>query len=225
MAKDLLKHHSQSVGLVMGGAPRKTEAERLGKGVNLLVATPGRLLDHLQNTKGFIYKNLQVNDASLVWDSWILSIKIGSPGITTGIGSVLFAFPLVTMYFILNVGLTSVVIFLFRWIEPYSFFFSLQWRAACFHAFIISNFTCRRWSPICVYFQKLVLYRDWTLLKFLLAHFNIDVFHCSVLWLMKLIEYWSKTLRMTWNKYLSAYPRFATMLSFECYVGFKFCSL
>lgn len=66
MAKDLLKHHSQSVGLVMGGAPRKTEAERLGKGVNLLVATPGRLLDHLQNTKGFIYKNLQVNDASLV---------------------------------------------------------------------------------------------------------------------------------------------------------------
>ncbi|KAJ0983619.1 hypothetical protein J5N97_011874 [Dioscorea zingiberensis] len=59
VAKDLLKHHSQSVGLVMGGAPRKTEAERLGKGVNLLVATPGRLLDHLQNTKGFIYKNLQ----------------------------------------------------------------------------------------------------------------------------------------------------------------------
>jgi len=50
----------------MGGTPRKTEAERLGKGVNLLVATPGRLLDHLQNTKGFIYKNLQVNDASLV---------------------------------------------------------------------------------------------------------------------------------------------------------------
>ena len=27
--------------------------------VNLLVATPGRLLDHLQNTKGFIFKNLQ----------------------------------------------------------------------------------------------------------------------------------------------------------------------
>lgn len=38
-------------GLVMGGANRRTEAERLLKGVNLLVATPGRLLDHLQNTK------------------------------------------------------------------------------------------------------------------------------------------------------------------------------
>ena len=28
------------------------------KGVCLLVATPGRLLDHLQNTSGFIYRNL-----------------------------------------------------------------------------------------------------------------------------------------------------------------------
>lgn len=37
--------------MVMGGANRRTEAERLVKGVNLLVATPGRLLDHLQNTK------------------------------------------------------------------------------------------------------------------------------------------------------------------------------
>ena len=37
-------------GLVMGGANRRAEAEKLVKGVNLLVATPGRLLDHLQNT-------------------------------------------------------------------------------------------------------------------------------------------------------------------------------
>jgi ATP-dependent RNA helicase DDX18/HAS1 len=28
--------------------------------VNLLVSTPGRLLDHLQNTKGFIFKNLKM---------------------------------------------------------------------------------------------------------------------------------------------------------------------
>lgn len=39
------------VGLIMGGANRRSEAERLVKGVNLVVATPGRLLDHLQNTK------------------------------------------------------------------------------------------------------------------------------------------------------------------------------
>ncbi|CAD5187744.1 unnamed protein product [Musa acuminata subsp. malaccensis] len=58
VAKDLLKYHSQTLGLVIGGAGRKGEAEHLAKGVNLLVATPGRLLDHLKNTKGFIYKNL-----------------------------------------------------------------------------------------------------------------------------------------------------------------------
>ena len=60
-----MKHHKQTHGIVMGGANRRTEAERLVKGVNLLVATPGRLLDHLQNTKGFLYKNLQVSLVSI----------------------------------------------------------------------------------------------------------------------------------------------------------------
>ncbi|KAJ3281103.1 ATP-dependent RNA helicase [Borealophlyctis nickersoniae] len=60
VAKELLKYHHQTFGIVMGGANRKAEAEKLGKGVNLLVATPGRLLDHLQNTKGFIFKNLKM---------------------------------------------------------------------------------------------------------------------------------------------------------------------
>ncbi|TYH24487.1 hypothetical protein ES288_A03G095900v1 [Gossypium darwinii] len=59
VAKDLLKYHSQTLGLVIGGSARRGEAERIVKGVNLLVATPGRLLDHLQNTKGFIYKTLK----------------------------------------------------------------------------------------------------------------------------------------------------------------------
>nr|GEX45982.1 DEAD-box ATP-dependent RNA helicase 51 [Tanacetum cinerariifolium] len=59
VAKELLKYHSQTLAMVIGGAPRKTEAERIVKGVNILVATPGRLLDHLQNTKGFIFKNLK----------------------------------------------------------------------------------------------------------------------------------------------------------------------
>ena len=30
---------------------RNSEAQKLAKGINILVATPGRLLDHLQNTK------------------------------------------------------------------------------------------------------------------------------------------------------------------------------
>lgn len=59
VARELLKYHPQTFGIVMGGANRKAEAEKLQKGINLLIATPGRLLDHLQNTKGFIYKNLK----------------------------------------------------------------------------------------------------------------------------------------------------------------------
>ncbi|KAG0589073.1 hypothetical protein M758_2G242900 [Ceratodon purpureus] len=59
VARDILKYHKQTHGIVMGGANRRTEAEKLAKGVNFLVATPGRLLDHLQNTKGFLFKNLK----------------------------------------------------------------------------------------------------------------------------------------------------------------------
>ena len=59
VARELLEHHSQTYGIVIGGANRRAEAEKLAKGVNLLVATPGRLLDHLQNTEGFVYKNLR----------------------------------------------------------------------------------------------------------------------------------------------------------------------
>ena len=53
VAKELLKYHHQTLGIVMGGANRKTEAEKLCKGVNILIATPGRLLDHLQVSKEF----------------------------------------------------------------------------------------------------------------------------------------------------------------------------
>lgn len=59
VAKELLKYHTQTFGILMGGANRKAEAEKLQKGVNLIIATPGRLLDHLQNTKGFLFKNLK----------------------------------------------------------------------------------------------------------------------------------------------------------------------
>lgn len=60
VAKDLFKHHSQTLGIVMGGANRRDEVERLSKGANLLVATPGRLLDHLQNNKGNLFKHDQL---------------------------------------------------------------------------------------------------------------------------------------------------------------------
>lgn len=40
-------------------------------GVNIIVATPGRLLDHLQNTPEFLYKNLQclvIDEADRILD-------------------------------------------------------------------------------------------------------------------------------------------------------------
>ena len=48
VAKELLKYHTHTFGIIMGGANKRPEEEKLGKGVNLLIATPGRLLDHLQ---------------------------------------------------------------------------------------------------------------------------------------------------------------------------------
>ena len=59
VARELMAHHSQTYAIVMGGANRRAEAEKLSKGVNLIIATPGRLLDHLQNTQGFVYKNIK----------------------------------------------------------------------------------------------------------------------------------------------------------------------
>ena len=55
----------------MGGANRQAESAKLAKGVNFLVATPGRLLDHLNNTKDFLFKNLQcliIDEADRVLD-------------------------------------------------------------------------------------------------------------------------------------------------------------
>jgi len=60
VAQQLMQKHSQTHGLLMGGANRRAEGEKLIKGVNLLVATPGRLLDHMQNTRGFQYNSLKV---------------------------------------------------------------------------------------------------------------------------------------------------------------------
>uniref|UniRef100_A0A182RK84 ATP-dependent RNA helicase n=1 Tax=Anopheles funestus TaxID=62324 RepID=A0A182RK84_ANOFN len=57
--KELMTYHCQTYGLLMGGATRHTENEKLEKGLNIIVATPGRLLDHLKTTPHFLYKNLQ----------------------------------------------------------------------------------------------------------------------------------------------------------------------
>ena len=73
VARDLLENHNKTHGVVIGGAKRSSEAHQLKKGVNLLVATPGRLLDHLENTEGFIYHNLMM----LIIDEADAILKIG----------------------------------------------------------------------------------------------------------------------------------------------------
>ncbi|KAI0210986.1 ATP-dependent RNA helicase DDX18 [Lamellibrachia satsuma] len=69
--KELLAHHNHTYGLLMGGTNRNEEANKLARGINILVATPGRLLDHLQNTPAFMYKNLQcliIDEADRILD-------------------------------------------------------------------------------------------------------------------------------------------------------------
>lgn len=72
VVSELLKAHpSLTHGLIMGGSNRNTEAEKLGKGISILVATPGRLLDHLVNTKDFSSKNLKclvIDEADRILD-------------------------------------------------------------------------------------------------------------------------------------------------------------
>uniref|UniRef100_A0A0E0HS00 ATP-dependent RNA helicase n=1 Tax=Oryza nivara TaxID=4536 RepID=A0A0E0HS00_ORYNI len=59
VAKELMRYHSQTLGYVIGGIDLRGEAEQLAKGINVLVATPGRLLDHMQKTKSFKYECLK----------------------------------------------------------------------------------------------------------------------------------------------------------------------
>lgn len=68
---ELLSGSNLTHGLVMGGSNRSAEKDRLAKGVSILVATPGRLLDHLQNTDNFLVRNLKcliIDEADRILD-------------------------------------------------------------------------------------------------------------------------------------------------------------
>ncbi|XP_014228641.1 ATP-dependent RNA helicase HAS1-like [Trichogramma pretiosum] len=57
--KDLMKYHNHTHCLMMGGTNTKKDLKNLKIGVNIIVTTPGRLLDHLQNATNFTFSNLQ----------------------------------------------------------------------------------------------------------------------------------------------------------------------
>ncbi|CAK7563411.1 MAG: ATP-dependent RNA helicase dbp4 [Sporothrix epigloea] len=53
------RHHGFSAGLVIGGKSLQEEAERVGR-MNILVCTPGRMLQHLDQTAAMDVNNLQI---------------------------------------------------------------------------------------------------------------------------------------------------------------------
>ena len=73
LALILATYQHRTVALIIGGFNKKIEATKLEKGASVVVATPGRLLDHLLNTKGFIKHNLLM----LVIDEADQILKIG----------------------------------------------------------------------------------------------------------------------------------------------------
>ncbi|GAB2291559.1 DEAD-box ATP-dependent RNA helicase 17 [Dionaea muscipula] len=60
-------------GYIMGGENRSKEKARLRKGISILVATPGRLLDHLKNTSSFSHTNMRW----LIFDEADMILELG----------------------------------------------------------------------------------------------------------------------------------------------------
>ena len=73
VVREVGKNVSHTLGVVIGGANRKEESRRLKSGVNLLVATPGRLLDHMKNTPDFIFDKLSM----LIMDEADRMLEVG----------------------------------------------------------------------------------------------------------------------------------------------------
>ena len=46
--------------LIVGGIPLKNQAEALKTRPDIVIATPGRLIDHLLNTKGFGFEMIEI---------------------------------------------------------------------------------------------------------------------------------------------------------------------
>lgn len=59
LQKLLHRFHWLVPGYITGGENRSKEKARLRKGITILVATPGRLLDHLKHTSSFVHNRLR----------------------------------------------------------------------------------------------------------------------------------------------------------------------
>ena len=59
MLRKVGSQHSFSAGLIIGGKNVRIEQERIQR-MNILICTPGRLLQHMDQTVGFNCANLQM---------------------------------------------------------------------------------------------------------------------------------------------------------------------
>eukprot|EP01135_Chromosphaera_perkinsii_P003213 Nk52_evm20s238 gene=Nk52_evmTU20s238 len=59
LEKILLSFHWIVPGLLIGGEKRKSEKARIRKGINILVCTPGRLVDHIESTRNLRFNKLE----------------------------------------------------------------------------------------------------------------------------------------------------------------------
>ena len=74
LAKILMNDNGTSCVLVIGGGNRKKEAEKLSSSeARIIICTPGRLIDHMVNTKKFDYNNIKI----LIIDEADKILKIG----------------------------------------------------------------------------------------------------------------------------------------------------
>lgn len=58
-------------GVLMGGEKRKSEKARIRKGINILISTPGRLVDHIRSTKNIHFSRIRwlvVDEADRILD-------------------------------------------------------------------------------------------------------------------------------------------------------------
>eukprot|EP00953_Heterococcus_sp_UTEX-ZZ885_P040914 20904-Heterococcus_DN1.PRE.1 len=65
--RDLCEHgrHTHTHGLLIGGANRRAEADKLAKGVAVIIVTPGRFLDHLQHYSLLVFTRLSLHSKPL----------------------------------------------------------------------------------------------------------------------------------------------------------------
>jgi len=60
--------------VIVGGMDMMAQSLMLAKKPHIIIATPGRLVDHLENTKGFSLRNLKVLVSNNIYDGLMVTL-------------------------------------------------------------------------------------------------------------------------------------------------------